>query len=41
MIIKEIQTQSVLIKSNLPVIVNFLYHEEIKKSAKKGGKINA
>jgi len=24
-----------------PVIVNFFYHEEIKKSAKKGGKINA
>jgi radical SAM mobile pair protein B len=23
-----------------PVIVNFFYHEEIKKSAKKGGKIN-
>jgi hypothetical protein len=24
-----------------PVIVNFFYHEKIKKSAKKGGKINA
>jgi DNA repair photolyase len=24
-----------------PVIVNFFYHEEIKKSAKKGGKISA
>ena len=36
-IIKEIEVKSVLSKSNLPVSVDYFYHQQIKKPARKGG----
>ena len=35
MVIKEIEVKDIMTKTNLPVVCNYFYHEEITKSAKK------
>ena len=38
MAIEEIEVKDITTKTNLPVVCNYFYHEEITKSAKKGKK---
>ena len=34
-VVKEVDVKGIMTKTNLPVVCNYFYHEEVRKSAKK------